>query len=621
MKKVFKKCARLHPDKRQCKFCSRYCSLRNFKKVDFDVEHSQTEYEENISSLDIDPEGTRNILEKLSLLFQLLPNARLSIVDSDYNLIWISPAQKKHLSTDSIIYQKCYKTYFDFENKCFWCSVDSALKSKEIKTVTGILRPKNPLSISYYISDIICLPCGSLINDTYSHCIEIIIDSTERNEIQINNRINNLAFKEAIFDKLINESLNEPKLLKFILYYFLYTSARQNMEAFLFELPFENTFEGKVKRIWHMLRNKHNTKLWECFLSDRSIDYNKIKYTIDRSHPKFEDLGLYKGYIGKLIKGEIVLLDNCKKLAAFIEGNIQYNINNFILMINKRGDNTYVSLDDKVTFTSYIQYCKLLLQNKILQRQLSDAQERDAISKKLFSQEYKNAYVAEMILAFVHQTGHCWDSYKNSTEIIISKYIKNIRNSVALRKCYDDYKKVKPEVNRLFVMFDSLKGLESAIVYNVNVTRALDKVVNRYKTIIVNNNIQLNPPKIDTIYNAIANTIYLEMVIDNLIHNAIYAASQNENPKISINLKKQPDDKIKITVQDNGHGFPHHLRNWIWRSGNSTKKHVGGTGIGLAFVKYTVVQIFSGSVECFSSPQKKKTTFSIILNPPKKGRK
>lgn len=77
-------------------------------------------------------------------------------------------------------------------------------------------------------------------------------------------------------------------------------------------------------------------------------------------------------------------------------------------------------------------------------------------------------------------------------------------------------------------------------------------------------------------------TTMLRQMLHNLIQNAQDALTNELNPTIEV-MTEIDEDKVKLTVQDNGQGFPVDLLTSAFEPYVTTKAH--GTGLGLAIVK------------------------------------
>jgi signal transduction histidine kinase len=126
-------------------------------------------------------------------------------------------------------------------------------------------------------------------------------------------------------------------------------------------------------------------------------------------------------------------------------------------------------------------------------------------------------------------------------------------------------------------------------------------------------------------------------VILNLITNAFYACAErsrsvvNERkkleqkgyePMVTVSTKKE-NDKVIVTVQDNGNGIPDAVRKKIFQPFFTTKPVGQGTGLGLS-MSYDIVTKGHGGVIKVASKEGEGTTFTValpIINENKKPKK
>jgi two-component system sensor histidine kinase ResE len=126
----------------------------------------------------------------------------------------------------------------------------------------------------------------------------------------------------------------------------------------------------------------------------------------------------------------------------------------------------------------------------------------------------------------------------------------------------------------------------------VNLRPALEE-----KQLVINAEIPDNLPPL------LANESRLEQVLTNLVENAVRFSPPRS--KIRITAKEQPDNKITVTVQDQGPGIPPadlpHIWERFYRVEKSRTRESGGTGLGLAIVKQ-IVEAQGGVVGAASEP-------------------
>ncbi len=84
-------------------------------------------------------------------------------------------------------------------------------------------------------------------------------------------------------------------------------------------------------------------------------------------------------------------------------------------------------------------------------------------------------------------------------------------------------------------------------------------------------------------------------VLLNLINNAFQAASEVENPSVTVATRKM-DKGIEITVADNGPGIPDNIKDKIFQPFFTTKPTGQGTGLGLS-LSYDIVKAHGGELK------------------------
>jgi len=107
----------------------------------------------------------------------------------------------------------------------------------------------------------------------------------------------------------------------------------------------------------------------------------------------------------------------------------------------------------------------------------------------------------------------------------------------------------------------------------------------------------------------------LTQVLMNLVSNAI--ESYERKPldgklKVKITLKKGENDCVQIIIQDWGKGISTQTQKQMFKEFFTTRKKVGGTGIGLAMCKKIVEQEFNGKIRV-KSRVGKGSVFQIEL--------
>jgi signal transduction histidine kinase len=106
-------------------------------------------------------------------------------------------------------------------------------------------------------------------------------------------------------------------------------------------------------------------------------------------------------------------------------------------------------------------------------------------------------------------------------------------------------------------------------------------------------------------------------VLLNLLNNAFYAVHEKRQsapdgyePAVSVSTKKR-DNKIVITVKDNGNGIPDKIKDKIFQPFFTTKPTGKGTGLGLS-LSYDMVKAHGGEIRV-ESKEGEGSEFSVFL--------
>lgn len=101
--------------------------------------------------------------------------------------------------------------------------------------------------------------------------------------------------------------------------------------------------------------------------------------------------------------------------------------------------------------------------------------------------------------------------------------------------------------------------------------------------------------------------LQMQEVFVNLLRNALEATSKGS---VTIHLESRPGYRI-VTVADTGHGVPADIQGRLFQPFVTTKRHKGGTGLGLALCR-NIVTSHGGEIHFTSTPGT-GTTFTVIL--------
>jgi signal transduction histidine kinase len=111
-----------------------------------------------------------------------------------------------------------------------------------------------------------------------------------------------------------------------------------------------------------------------------------------------------------------------------------------------------------------------------------------------------------------------------------------------------------------------------------------------------------------------ARPVDLDLVFRNLLDNAVkYGGSP---PSVEVHLQRTKGNRVVVTIGDNGHGIPRHLRTKIFgrfvRLGMELEREKPGTGLGLYIVR-TIVRRLRGQVTVHDRVPQPGSLFEVVL--------
>ena len=109
--------------------------------------------------------------------------------------------------------------------------------------------------------------------------------------------------------------------------------------------------------------------------------------------------------------------------------------------------------------------------------------------------------------------------------------------------------------------------------------------------------------------------VQLEILFRNLIDNAVkYGGSP---PKVSVLATIEADEKVRVTITDNGSGIPANQRRKVFgrffRLGNELERSTPGTGLGLYLVR-NVIKSIGGTIRVNDREEASGTEFVVTLD-------
>jgi signal transduction histidine kinase len=216
------------------------------------------------------------------------------------------------------------------------------------------------------------------------------------------------------------------------------------------------------------------------------------------------------------------------------------------------------------------EYNKMLLKLEESKKALAQT-EKEAAWREMAKQvahEIKNP-LTPMKLTLQHlnmRLSDLQESERSKFEKSINSLLHNIDTLSDIATSFSDYAHMPiPEEER----FDIVKLLKRSINIYIN-NREIE-----FHTDIPNEDIHV-----------VGDPNWIGRSVSNLIINGIQAVEKGIKPVIHLSLKETTQNRVLITVEDNGKGIPEEIREKVFMPNFSTK--YSGSGIGLAITKRAV---------------------------------
>ncbi|MFD2597872.1 ATP-binding protein [Sphingobacterium corticis] len=163
-------------------------------------------------------------------------------------------------------------------------------------------------------------------------------------------------------------------------------------------------------------------------------------------------------------------------------------------------------------------------------------------------------------------------------------------------------------LSKIAVEFSNFARLPDTELVKIDILEKISEVVTLFNGTLNTDIHVFNKTYLDHVY-VLGDKDQILRSFNNLIKNAIEAARGRRKHTIKITLSLIDDEKVKISVSDNGFGISEDVIPKIFQPNFTTKS--SGTGLGLAFVKKTV-ESMQGEIS-FDTAENLGTTFTIVL--------
>lgn len=176
----------------------------------------------------------------------------------------------------------------------------------------------------------------------------------------------------------------------------------------------------------------------------------------------------------------------------------------------------------------------------------------------------------------------------------------------------DDVERLDSLINHLLDAARLDRRVESDDLEDVNIAQRLEQCV---AVVCMRYRLPIDIVRLDTLPCKVrGRTVDVDLVLRNLIDNAVKYAS--DDPVVEISARCEGESQCVIRITDNGKGIPPDLRRKIFgrffRRGAELERETKGLGLGLYIVR-TLVRRLRGKVRVEDREDGPGTTFEVIL--------
>ena len=267
--------------------------------------------------------------------------------------------------------------------------------------------------------------------------------------------------------------------------------------------------------------------------------------------------------------------------------------------------------------------------NKVLEKTLSDLKS----TQTQLIQSEKMASLGELTAGIAHEIQNPLNFVNNFSEVnqeLISEMIEEVEkgNTAEVKAIAKDIKENEEKINHHGKRADAIvKGMlqhsrsSSGVKEPTDINALCDEYLRLSYHGLRAKDKSFNA-KFETDFdNSIGNINIISQdigrVLLNLINNAFYAVTEKKksgveeyNPSVSVATKKI-NDKVEISVKDNGNGIPESVKEKIFQPFFTTKPTGQGTGLGLS-LSYDIVKAHGGEIKV-ETKEGEGTAFTIQL--------
>jgi len=420
--------------------------------------------------------------------------------------------------------------------------------------------------------------------------------------MDLQHKINAIPKKEKVIIEFFDET--DDKWLKSYDELMSWPDGRKVKYSILVDITDQKEIQGSMVKSHATLAMK-NKQMSE---TNKKLQITKLK--LQQSVNEFEQL-LNSTMEGIMIFENAVCKDiNRQALNLFDNTNKDFYIGKNILelvcdeykeIIKDNSDLYGTAIECKLikpngtTFTALIQHTNLLSRGLVVTSfiDITEIKEKD----KVIQEQNKMLALGEMMGNIAHHWRQPLNVISTSASgMRLEKEIGTLSDdsfNVYVDSIMDNTESLSETIN---IFSDFVKQKNESIV--IVLEDIVDKIINMLSTSIHNNNIKIinniNNNDVTTLEIAIDD---LSQIIINVVNNAIDVLTRNkiDDAWITFDIEKT-EDKVILSIEDNGGGVPNDIKNRIFEPYFTTKHKSQGIGLSLNTCQKIMMEKLNGNI-------------------------
>ncbi len=214
-------------------------------------------------------------------------------------------------------------------------------------------------------------------------------------------------------------------------------------------------------------------------------------------------------------------------------------------------------------------------------------------------QQSKVAALGKMAATIVHELSQPLSAMNSSIAAINLKTEKN--DWAGATKSIGRLSKLSRKMNAVIKLLKSFSYQDDKEIQQQPLAPLIKKSLLMYKDCLKEKNVVLTITSLENDVFVKVNPIKFDLVITNIIQNAMDAMEKCEEPRIAIAMQSQ-QQHATITIEDNGGGINSRIMGQLFNPYFTTKEIGKGLGLGLS-ICYEIIREYGGNIEVNNLPQ------------------